>query len=51
MCSSDLPTGGNVDGRRGDHIILSPPYTASRAELDEITDKLATTLRQVRETL
>jgi adenosylmethionine-8-amino-7-oxononanoate aminotransferase len=45
------PTGGNVDGRRGDHIILSPPYTASRAELDEITDKLATTLRQVRETL
>ena len=45
------PTGGNVDGVRGDHIILSPPYTATRPELDEIADKLATTLRQVRETL
>ena len=43
------PTGGNVDGRRGDQIILSPPYTATRAELDEITDKMATTLRQIRE--
>jgi len=43
------PTGGNVDGRRGDHVILAPPYTASRAELDEIIDKMATTLRQVRE--
>ena len=45
------PTGGNVDGLRGDQIILSPPYTASRAELDEIVDKMATSLRQVRETL
>jgi adenosylmethionine-8-amino-7-oxononanoate aminotransferase len=45
------PTGGNVDGRRGDHVILAPPYTASRAELDEIIDKMATTLRQVREEL
>ena len=43
------PTGGNVDGLRGDQIILSPPYTATRAELDEITDKMATTLRQIRE--
>ena len=45
------PTGGNVDGLRGDHVILAPPYTASRAELDEIIDKMATTLRQVREGL
>ena len=45
------PTGGNVDGRRGDHVILAPPYTASRAELDEIIDKMATTLRQVRAAL
>ena len=45
------PTGGNVDGRRGDHVILAPPYTASRAELDEIIDKMATTLRQVREAI
>ena len=45
------PTGGNVDGVRGDQIILSPPYTASRPELDEIIDKMATSLRQVREAL
>ena len=45
------PTGGNVDGVKGDQIILSPPYTASRAELDEIIDKMAKTLRQVRTAL
>ncbi len=41
------PTGGNVDGVRGDQVILSPPYIASRAELDEIVDKFALTLGQV----
>lgn len=45
------PSGGNVDGLRGDHIILAPPYTATRNEIDEIIDKLAETLRQIRETL
>ena len=45
------PTGGNVDGVRGDQIILSPPYTATRDELDEIVDKMALTLREVREEL
>lgn len=45
------PTPGNVDGVRGDQMILSPPYTATRDELDEIVDKLATSLRQVREGL
>jgi adenosylmethionine-8-amino-7-oxononanoate aminotransferase len=43
------PTPGNVDGVRGDQMIVSPPYTATRDELDEIVDKLATSLRQVRE--
>ena len=41
------PTGGNVDGVRGDQVILSPPYVASRAEIDEIVDKFALTLGQV----
>ena len=41
------PTGGNVDGVKGDQIILSPPFTATRAELDEIVDKLAASLEQV----
>jgi adenosylmethionine-8-amino-7-oxononanoate aminotransferase len=41
------PVGGNVDGRRGDHAILAPPYNASRAELEEIVDKFVTTCREV----
>jgi adenosylmethionine-8-amino-7-oxononanoate aminotransferase len=34
------PVGGNVDGKSGDIIILSPPYIATRDELGEIVDKL-----------
>ncbi len=41
------PAGGNVDGIKGDQIILAPPYNASRAELDEIIDKLQKSLTQV----
>jgi adenosylmethionine-8-amino-7-oxononanoate aminotransferase len=41
------PAGGNVDGVRGDHVILAPPYNASAAELEEIVDKLAQSLKQV----
>jgi adenosylmethionine-8-amino-7-oxononanoate aminotransferase len=35
------PCSGNVDGARGDTVILAPPYNASDAELEEITVKLA----------
>jgi len=38
------PNGGNIDGVRGDQVILSPPYTATRAELDEIVDKFSAAL-------
>ena len=41
------PVGGNVDGVSGDIVILAPPYNASDAELDEITDKTARTIAQV----
>ncbi len=41
------PVGGNVDGTRGDIVILAPPYTATDAELQEIVDKTATSIRQV----
>jgi adenosylmethionine-8-amino-7-oxononanoate aminotransferase len=41
------PVGGNVDGHRGDIVILAPPYNASQAELDEIIDKAATSIKQV----
>ena len=35
------PTGGNVDGVKGDQVIIAPPYNATRAELDEIIDLFA----------
>jgi adenosylmethionine-8-amino-7-oxononanoate aminotransferase len=41
------PAGGNVDGVKGDQIILAPPYNASRAELEEIVDKLQRSLTEV----
>jgi adenosylmethionine-8-amino-7-oxononanoate aminotransferase len=35
------PGGGTIDGDRGDHILLAPPYITSRAELDFAVDTLA----------
>jgi hypothetical protein len=34
------PMGGTVDGVRGDHVLIAPPYIVSEAQLDELTDKL-----------
>ncbi|MDQ2802024.1 MAG: aspartate aminotransferase family protein [Pseudomonadota bacterium] len=36
------PMGGTIDGRKGDHLIVAPPYTATPAEIDEIVDRLGT---------
>lgn len=41
------PVGGNVDGFSGDIVILAPPYNCSDAELTEIVDKTALSVRQV----
>lgn len=41
------PVGGNVDGARGDIVILAPPYNASDAELAEIVEKTAISIQQV----
>jgi len=38
---ADRATGGTIDGRHGDHILLAPPYIISEAQIDELTDKLA----------
>ncbi|MBS0419886.1 MAG: aspartate aminotransferase family protein [Proteobacteria bacterium] len=32
------PGGGTIDGHRGDHILLAPPYNVTNAELDVIVD-------------
>ena len=34
------PTGGNVDGVKGDQIIIAPAYNATRDELDELVNLL-----------
>ncbi|MCB1377061.1 MAG: aspartate aminotransferase family protein [Alphaproteobacteria bacterium] len=41
------PVGGNVDGINGDVVILAPPYNVTDAELVEIVDKTAVSIRQV----
>ncbi len=41
------PVGGNADGRNGDVVILAPPYNSSDAELTEMVDKMARSIRQV----
>jgi adenosylmethionine-8-amino-7-oxononanoate aminotransferase len=38
------PMGGTIDGQRGDHILLAPPFIIEDAQLDELTDKLATAI-------
>jgi adenosylmethionine-8-amino-7-oxononanoate aminotransferase len=38
------PMGGTIDGHRGDHILLAPPFIATEAELAEITSRLADSL-------
>lgn len=34
------PGGGTVDGARGDHVMLAPPYIVSAAEIDLIVERL-----------
>jgi adenosylmethionine-8-amino-7-oxononanoate aminotransferase len=34
------PAGGTVDGRRGDHVLLAPPYIATPEDIDMIVDRL-----------
>ncbi|MEL5879572.1 aspartate aminotransferase family protein [Cereibacter sphaeroides] len=35
------PMGGTLDGVRGDHILLAPPFIISDTELEELVDKLS----------
>jgi len=38
------PMGGTIDGRRGDHVLIAPPFIVSEAQLDEVVDRLATAI-------
>lgn len=37
MC---YPMGGTIDGRRGDHVLLAPPFIIADAELDLLIERL-----------
>ena len=41
------PMGGTVDGRKGDHVLLAPPFIATQNELHEIAARLRTAIDQV----
>ena len=41
------PMGGTVDGQRGDHVLLAPPYIATPADLAEIATRLAASIDEV----
>ncbi|MBM3566421.1 MAG: aspartate aminotransferase family protein, partial [Alphaproteobacteria bacterium] len=34
------PGGGTVDGKKGDHVLLAPPFVVAEAHVAEIVDKL-----------
>ena len=41
------PFGGTVDGRQGDHVLLAPPFIATRQDLQEIATRLAASIDAV----
>lgn len=38
---------GTIDGRRGDHILLAPPYTMTTQEVQQVADRLADAVTEV----
>jgi len=38
------PMGGTIDGQRGDHVLLAPPFIVGDAELDAIVERLASAI-------
>ncbi len=39
------PMGGTIDGLRGDHVLLAPPFILEDTHVEEIVDKLGRALR------
>ncbi len=39
--------GGTVDGRRGDHVLLAPPYNLSEAQQKEVVEKFSTSVSEM----
>lgn len=41
------PMGGTIDGRRGDHVLLAPPFIVTENQIGELVDKLSTAMNAV----
>ena len=41
------PMSGTIDGQRGDHVLIAPPFILTEAQIDELTGKLATAFAKV----
>ncbi|MEO0391768.1 MAG: aspartate aminotransferase family protein [Pseudomonadota bacterium] len=41
------PMGGTIDGQRGDHILLAPPFILENQHIDEIVEKLRQTFDHI----
>jgi hypothetical protein len=38
------PMGGTIDGARGDHVLLAPPFIVTEAQIGEIVDRLGSAI-------
>ena len=41
------PMGGTIDGKRGDHVLLAPPFILDDAQVTELADKLTRAIEKV----
>jgi len=41
MC---YPGGGTIDGKRGNHVLLAPPFIIDDSHVDEIVEKLGASI-------
>ena len=42
-----IPATGNIDGIRGDMVIVSPPFTITKEEVDMIVDRVEKVITSV----
>jgi adenosylmethionine-8-amino-7-oxononanoate aminotransferase len=42
MC---YPMGGTIDGARGDHVLIAPPFIVDETQLDELVDRLRASIQ------
>ena len=41
------PMGGTIDGKHGDHVILSPPYIVTARDVEMIVERFGTAVDEV----